>query len=293
VSDRERIEVAEQCHDCDVIPKTTNAGEVVTAGSETYQVMHNGLKVYADSHYGSYNVEVIRRLRGHHEPQEERAFYEALKRIPSGSSILEVGSFWAYYSLWFLNSVPDSKAFMVEPLNSALDAGRRNFQLNKRQGTFLRASIDSFSASESSVELWPGMSVDVERTTIDALMQRFGLSERTVLHADIQGAEVRMLHGASRALSEKKISWIFISTHGENIHRKCLQMLKGHGYAILAEHTPAESYSVDGLIAATSDRSAPRIFISRRQSWYSRKARLKAQLRVCILERLNLKPHTV
>jgi FkbM family methyltransferase len=293
VSDRERIEVAAGCHDCDVIPKNAHAGEVITSGSDNYQVMHNGVKVYADSHYGSYNGEVIRRLRGHHEPQEERAFYEALKRIPKGGTILEVGSFWAYYSLWFLDSVPDAQAFMVEPLSSALEAGRRNFRLNEREGTFLRASIDSSSAPESSVELWPGMSVDVERTTIDILMERFRLRHLSVLHADIQGAEVRMLRGAKRALAQRSISWIFISTHGENIHRKCIEMLKGSGYYIVAEHTPAESYSVDGLIAATVDRSVPRISISRRKSWHSRKARLRAHVRVRVLERLRLKPQTV
>jgi FkbM family methyltransferase len=293
VSDRERIEVAAACHDCDVIPKIAQAGEVIRSGTDTYQVMHNGVKVYADSHYGSYNVEVIRRLRGHHEPQEERAFYEALRRIPQGGTILEVGSFWAYYSLWFLDSVPDAQAFMVEPLSSALEAGRRNFRLNDRKGNFLRASIDSFSAPESTVELWPGMSVNVERTTIDALMERFRLSHLSVLHADIQGAEVRMLEGAKRALEKRSISWIFISTHGENIHRKCIEMLKSSGYYIVAEHTPAESYSVDGLIAATVDRSVPRISISRRKSWHSRKARLRANVRVRVLERLRLKPQTV
>jgi hypothetical protein len=182
---------------------------------------------------------------------------------------------------------------MVEPLNSALDAGRRNFLLNEREGTFLRASIDSFSAPEARVELWPGMAVNVERTTIDALMERFGLRHLTVLHADIQGAEVRMLQGAKRALEQRSISWIFISTHGENLHRKCLQILKGYGYAITAEHTPAESYSVDGLITATSDRSAPRFAISRRQSWYALKERLRAQFRVNVLEPLRLKPPTV
>jgi hypothetical protein len=137
------------------------------------------------------------------------------------------------------------------------------------------------------------MSVNVERTTIDALMERFRLSHLSVLHADIQGAEVRMLEGAKRALGKRSISWIFISTHGENIHRKCIEVLKASGYYIVAEHTPAESYSVDGLIAATVDRSVPRIPISRRKSWDSRKARLRANVRVRVLERLRLKPQTV
>ena len=55
--------------------------------------------------------------------------------------ILELGSFWSYYSLWFLSVVEQAKAILVEPLEGALEAGRRNFDLNGCEGTFIRAAI--------------------------------------------------------------------------------------------------------------------------------------------------------
>lgn len=41
--------------------------------------MHNGVKVIAGGYYGSWMTEIIRLLQGHHEPQEERVFYENIK----------------------------------------------------------------------------------------------------------------------------------------------------------------------------------------------------------------------
>jgi FkbM family methyltransferase len=292
VNDSERIEIAVSCPDCDFIPKVEKAGAILDSASGALQVMHNGVRVHTDSHYGSYNTEVIRRLRGHHEPQEERVFHEVLKSIPPRGVILELGSFWAYYSLWFTSAVRNGRAFMVEPLDAALSAGKRNFSVNERQGTFVKASIDNVERPEGDVELWPGMTTAVESTTVDALMSRFSLPKVDILHSDIQGAEVRMLKGAKEALEARSISWIFISTHGENIHQKCAQILRSHHYKIVSQHTPSESYSVDGLLVASSDGTTKPISISRRRSWSAARARVRASLRVRVLEPLGLREET-
>ena len=63
------------CRDCDVLPRIANAGEVIGNSANAVQIMHNGIKTYCGTHYGDYNVEVIRQLRGIHEPQEERVFF--------------------------------------------------------------------------------------------------------------------------------------------------------------------------------------------------------------------------
>jgi hypothetical protein len=123
-------------------------------------------------------------------------------------------------------------------------------------------------------------------------MSRFSLTKLDILHSDIQGAEVRMLRGAKEALEARSISWIFVSTHGENIHRKCAQILRSHRYKIVSEHTPSESYSVDGLLVAASDTTTQPIKISRRHSWSAARARLRALLRVRMLEPLGLREET-
>ena len=130
--ERQRIETAVTCRDCDYLPKHKDAGKVFENAEGDFQLMHNGIRTYTDTHYGSFNIEIIRRLKGHHEPQEEVVFYHVLKHIQNNGIIMELGSFWAYYSLWFLNENSKRKAILVEPLEDALEAGQRNFWLNKK-----------------------------------------------------------------------------------------------------------------------------------------------------------------
>lgn len=292
MSEEQRIELATKCTDCASMPKVPDAGVVFDTPSGSYQIMHNGIKTYTDSHYGPYNVEVIRRLQGIHEPQEEFIFDQVMRKLPPGGTILELGSFWAYYSLWFLDSIPEAKAFMVEPLEQALNAGKRNFTLNGRNGVFIQAAISDQCEDESEIELWPGRFAYARKVSVDSLMSENSISKLTILHADIQGTECKMLQGASLALREKRIQWIFISTHGENIHQQCLALLRMHRYNIVAEHTPRESYSVDGLIVASSDAKEKRIRISKNRTSLSHRAKIRAFMRVRILEPLGLKPVT-
>ena len=58
-----------------------NAGEVIERDGVRLQVMHNGLVIEAGCYHGEWMTEVIRRLRGHHEPQEELAFYTLVEQL--------------------------------------------------------------------------------------------------------------------------------------------------------------------------------------------------------------------
>ena len=291
-ADRRRIELAVSCRDCSVLPRVEDAGKLIGSGPDAVQIMHNGIRTYCGTHYGDYNVEVIRQLQGVHEPQEERVFFEVLKQMPSGGIILELGSFWAYYSLWFLREVANGQAILVEPVPSALEAGKRNFALNDQQGTFVHAAISDECRPCEEIELWKDFRVEAESTNVDAIMESQGIKFLHILHADIQGTEGRMLRGARNALSSRRIGWVFISTHSEYIHRVCVDELRHHGYAIVAQHTPAESHSVDGLIVASSV-SSKRIPVSRRRTLNSRYLKFRAWLRTRILEPLGLRHRTI
>src|SRR5262245_9577736 len=138
-SGRERIEMTVRCRDSDPIPKVEHAGEVVDVGGQQVQIMHNGVTVVAGGYYGAWMTEVIQRLRGHHEPQEELVFHEILKLVPASAVILELGGFWSYYSLWFLNSHPATRrAFVIEPDPNHLGIGEANARLNERCITFVQ-----------------------------------------------------------------------------------------------------------------------------------------------------------
>ena len=63
--------------------------------------MHNGVLVQRGSYYGETATVLLELNRGVHEPQEERIFQEVLPYIPAGGSILELGAYWGFHSIWF------------------------------------------------------------------------------------------------------------------------------------------------------------------------------------------------
>jgi len=229
--------------DCDYIPKIIDAGKIFTDGSISYQLMHNGVKIVLNSYYGvQWITDVIYGLKGHHESQEEKCFYEVLKYIPENATMLELGSFWGYYSLWFAFEIDGAVNYLIEPDPHRLEIGRKNFELNNKTGKFFRG--------------YAGVMVDtdfdrhgLQKIIIDDFIAQEKIEHIHILHADIQGGEYGMLESAVKSLD--KIDYFFISTHGDHhLHFPCINFLKNHGYTILAEHTLHQSYSGDGLIVA-------------------------------------------
>jgi FkbM family methyltransferase len=264
----ERIRITTSCRDCDYIPKVKNAGYLVKpqGNGRSYQIMHNGMKVYTDSHYGDFNSEVIRHLKGHHEPQEEKVFYEVLKKIGTNGVMIELGSFWAYYSMWFNKSIHGARNYMIEPMEPMLRLGMDNFKLNGIRGNFIQACVGKESQEQKNFQHWDGTIHNIPQIAIDNFLEKYKLEFIDILHADIQGAEYEMLQGGENSLSKGKIRFLFISTHGEGLHRTCLHFLKNKNYKVIAAYSPLESYSVDGLIAVChEDIDCPSVFISKRR----------------------------
>jgi hypothetical protein len=77
------------------------------------------------------------------------------------------------------------------------------------------------------------------------------------LHSDIQGFEVEMLQGSEKTLQRNGIDWFFISTHNEDLHRGCEEFLQKRGISIVASVSPAESYSVDGILVGRAAHVPP------------------------------------
>lgn len=262
--ERRRVELTVACRDADAIPKVANAGEVFESDGRRLQVMHNGVLVEEGSYYGSWMTEVIARLRGHHEPQEEAAFHAAVERLRAteaeSPTMIELGSFWAYYALWFGRALPGAECYLVEPDPAHLDAGRRNLTLNGASARFVQAAVGrphgqvSPFACESD-----GIVRDVQRVSVDGLMESEGIDRVALLLCDAQGAELEALRGAERALSERRVRFIVLSTHHHAIsgdplmHERCLELLRHHDAHVIAEHTVSESFSGDGLIVVSLD----------------------------------------
>jgi FkbM family methyltransferase len=255
------------CRDCDSIPKHPDAGKVLEFQGRKIQVMHEGTKVLAGGYYGGWMQEIIEKLQGHHEPQEELAFHHLLGRVPSGALMVELGVFWAYYSNWFLGRVPGSRAICIEPDENNLAVGRTNAELNARRPEFHVGCIGGWHLPEVEFRReTDGKEVCIPCFNWESVVGLANQAFVDLLHIDAQGAELPFLGSLPETGCDKVLRFIMISTHHASIsgsattHRDCLLELVRRGAVVLCEHGVEESFSGDGLIVASfspQDASSP------------------------------------
>lgn len=221
------------------IEHCANAGAIV----DNYQLMHNGLKVYMGSYYGygeSFDAThiMLEMNKGVHEPEEEYYFGNILREMRPGAVMIELGAYWSYYSMWFNKTVSNAINYMIEPEARSLYSGRKNFKLNGLRGLFYQYFISSHdSLATRPVTL-----------SIDSFVKLKKIEHIDILHCDIQGFEFDMLLGAKNILANKTVEYIFISTHSNELHFKCLEYLKNYDYIVLVEIDLDRISSFDGLI---------------------------------------------
>lgn len=249
---RERIDTVVACPDNARIPRVEEAGKVFP----DYQLLANGLKITLGSYYDYGNTHLLIANRGVHEPQEEYAFEQVIKQLGPGSAMMELGSYWAFYSLWFARTVHTARCVMVEPDPHKMNFGKLNFRLNGLSGSFDLGFINEETHLTAPIPTY----------SVDYLMEKHHLQHLHLLHSDIQGYELAMLKGAKKALQRGAIDYLFISTHTNKLHQDCIDALKSYGYTVVCESNLDESYSVDGLIVAKRPGAAgpEAIVISRR-----------------------------
>ena len=230
-----RIDDVLQCEDRKFISPHPNAGKIV----DGFLVMHNGIQIKPLSYYGFPMLRMFKLCKGVHEPQEERVFQEVLKVMPPGATMLELGSYWAFYSMWFQKTVPDAHSYMVEPEEAGLKSGKENFEINGLQGDFTRAFIGN-----EYKEISPPILI------VDWILSEKNIPFLDLLHSDIQGFELQMLEGSSNSFLQGKVGYVFISTHSNQVHDACENKLRDYGHVILHSINLDDSYSEDGLIVA-------------------------------------------
>ena len=253
----DRISMATRCKDSDGIPKVQGAGEVyVEKHGRRIQTMHNGLKVLADGYCGPWMTELIRRCRGHHEPQEERAFHEVVSRLSAEATMIELGGYWAFYTNWFLMDNPLRTGVVVEPDPNHLEVGKVNASLNNLSPRFYHGFAGRNFVTDAMFKCADGVDRRLPCYSVPHIVSEMGWRQLDILHCDIQGAEVEILDSCVPLFKTGTIKWIFISTHVHHIsgdpltHERCLDIVKECGGVVEAEHDAYESFSGDGLIVA-------------------------------------------
>lgn len=248
------------CRDCDAVPKVADAGQIIDQDGQSIQIMHNGLRVVAGGYHGDWMAHIIRALEGHHEPQEELIFHALLKYVRHNSLIVELGAFWSYYAQWYLKAIPGSQAVCVEPDPHHVAIGRRNADLN---GLTPRTRfIEAWIGGEASPEVGIVCETTGEVRTLPMLdmgsvVDLVGKGQIEFLHMDIQGYELPFIGSMGPAIAAGRVRFLLVSTHHRAIsgsattHQDCLAAIRAFGGHVLSEHDIQQSFSGDGLIAAS------------------------------------------
>ncbi|MFT4742049.1 MAG: hypothetical protein ACI91Z_000020 [Yoonia sp.] len=221
-----------------LIARHPKAGTV----EDGYVILHNGNKVpfSGDGAYYDSFSDILIYNRGVHEPLEEFAFQEMLHVLPHNAVMLELGAYWAHYSMWLKLVHPAAQIHMIEPDPMNAAAGMANMALNGLEGDYSQGLVGN------------------DAVTLDGWMAEKGYDWLDVLHVDIQGAEDELLAGATQALAHQKIGYVLISTHSQTLHELVSDQLKTAGYRIeLSADFDHETTSFDGFILALHPKQAP------------------------------------
>jgi hypothetical protein len=214
-----------------LIKRTDGAGTVSTSadGEETVK-LHNGLIVVAKGYYDSFSRVLITN-GGVHEPAEERIFGYVLNLMRPGAVMVELGSYWAMYSVWFASRVPCARVFGIEADEGNLRVGIRNAELNDVNVSFTLGMVNATGFHLSDfVEVNKFESIDL-------------------LHVDIQGSELEMLSDIGNLLNERRIRYLFLATHTQKIHAAAIKFLTDHNYRVIASADfDNETFCFDGVI---------------------------------------------
>jgi hypothetical protein len=191
--------------------------------------LHNGLKVYSE-YYGDF-INVLRYNLGVHEPSEERAFKKVLNVMDENAIMVEIGSYWSMYSIWFMKEVINSKSYCIEPIQSNIDLGIKNFILNDLEYDVTKGFISNNDINLSDY------------------FKHKNIKSVDLLHSDIQGEEYNMLQQIHEFIKDKKIKYFFISTHSNKLHYDCIEFLEKNNYQVLCScDFDNESFQYDGFI---------------------------------------------
>jgi len=231
----ERIDLVLSSEDNQFIPRHAQAGEIEAGGL----ILHNGIRIDPLSYYSFPMLKMLIDNKGVHEPQEEKIFQEVLKAMAGKHerpTMLELGAYWSFYSMWFLSEFPQANCFMVEPNRKNLFYGKQNFKRNGMTGTFVQGGIGKAVQKAANI------------TTVDAICQQNNIQFLDILHSDIQGFELEMLEGSKRMLDQNKVGYAFISTHSNELHHDCRDFLKAYNFVEIASANVDESYSWDGIL---------------------------------------------
>jgi FkbM family methyltransferase len=175
---------------------------------------------------------------GSYEYANQRLFSKAIK---PGSVVYDVGANVGFYSLLAATLVgPQGHVVAFEPVPRNIGYLRKHLKLNGVTNVTIveaAAGVDEGSAwfdegpDSSMGHLSATGGLRVHTVCIDAMVAAGKIPPPEYLKIDVEGAEGLVLTGAKSTLVER-LPTLFLSTHGPQIHRECLEFLRSLRYEV-------------------------------------------------------------
>ena len=177
---------------------------------------------------------------GTYEVARVKAFAKAVKQ---GGVVYDVGANVGIYSLLASSRAGiTGRVYAFEPLDRNLQYLRRHILLNDLQNCDVvekavcnEQGLRRFSATPweaSMAKLSPEGELLVPSTTLDnCIFGELRFRPPDVIKIDVEGSELEVLQGASRAISEFHPT-VFVELHGTELHADCHNFLVAKGYRV-------------------------------------------------------------
>jgi FkbM family methyltransferase len=228
-------------------------------------INYNNLNILdgINTHPGSGNI--------YQHTYEINLFHSILEEIENKKNpvMIEVGCFWALWSLLFRKKFKDGKNILIELGKRQLEVGKYNFKLNEfdyssyhggfflnESGTFKNKEADLEYDIRENIELKNFIPSSVETNNVVGpelnffeIVKSEKLDIIDLLHMDIQGSELQLIFYISSLFESKKILNIVIATHSQYIHKEIENFLLKNEYNIMINY-PFGSLGGDGYIFA-------------------------------------------
>jgi FkbM family methyltransferase len=167
--------------------------------------------------------------------------------ITPGASVYDVGANVGIYTLLAsLKAGVDGRVYAFEPLARNLRYLHRHVAVNERKNCLIMEvavsdteGMQRFSAAtweQSMARLSRDGELEIPTVTLDrCIYGENGLRPPNVIKIDVEGAELLVLRGATRTLTEYH-PWLFIEIHGTEQHRECREFLAAKGYRLREDY---------------------------------------------------------
>jgi len=157
---------------------------------------------------------------------------------------------------------PTGHVVAIEPLARNLSALERTLLINDVRNVQVcpyalaeTSGEEHFDegASPSCAHLSDRGGKTVRVATLDDVLSDLGIGAPRLVKIDVEGAESRVLQGATRTLSGARAPSLIIATHGWQEHERCLALLGNLGVGPLDEHIDSGSGNGRVLYLAPRD----------------------------------------